>query len=233
MHIGGRASYKGITFTSEKAFVRAGDNGDYVRTIPKARSGFIMKLGNIPFLRGLTLFLQPGMIAVLALLLVNDVLSFSGIDIESEVSDYALLIVLFAAAIVLWIIQRARGRSLKTLKKYHAAEHMAINTYEAGKPLTAENVKTALRTHPRCGTNLAVIFLIIGVPLICIFPYCLSLLIMICISYELFLALPKLKFLKPLFKACLWIQYNITTARPDDSEIETAVRGLSTLMQRS
>ena len=47
--------------------------------------------------------------------------------------------------------------------KYHGAEHKTIFTYEAGMPLTVENVRTFPRLHPRCGTNFLMIVMLISI----------------------------------------------------------------------
>jgi uncharacterized protein YqhQ len=46
--------------------------------------------------------------------------------------------------------------------KYHGAEHQAINCIEAGAELTPENCLLQTRLHPRCGTNFAIIVIMIG-----------------------------------------------------------------------
>lgn len=231
--IGGKASYKGVTFASAAMRVRAGENpgGDYARAVPKTQGKLSKKLGRVPFLRGLTLLFQPGMWAVLVLLAINDALTIAGIDTDFGIFDWAALIALAAVLAVLWLVRKARGGSLAAVRRYHAAEHMAINTYEAGKPLTVENVAAAKRTHPRCGTNLAVILLPLAVPVVIFCPYGLCLVPAVCLAYEIFLALPKRRRLKPLYKAGLWAQQHITTAAPNEKEIEVAVRGLKMLVE--
>lgn len=46
--------------------------------------------------------------------------------------------------------------------RYHGAEHQAINCMEAKQPLTPENCLLQTRLHPRCGTNFAIIVILIG-----------------------------------------------------------------------
>lgn len=46
--------------------------------------------------------------------------------------------------------------------QYHGAEHKTIFTYEAGLPLTVENVRPFGRLHPRCGTNFLMIVMLIS-----------------------------------------------------------------------
>lgn len=49
---------------------------------------------------------------------------------------------------------------ISPLAAYHGAEHKVVNTIEAGEPLQLEIVRKKPREHPRCGTNLAVLFLV-------------------------------------------------------------------------
>ena len=46
---------------------------------------------------------------------------------------------------------------------YHGAEHKTIFCYEAGLPLTVENVRKQRRFHPRCGTSFLVLMLIVSI----------------------------------------------------------------------
>lgn len=47
---------------------------------------------------------------------------------------------------------------LSNLAAYHASEHQVVHAMEKGYPLHPEWVKVMPREHPRCGTNLVVIF---------------------------------------------------------------------------
>jgi uncharacterized protein YqhQ len=48
--------------------------------------------------------------------------------------------------------------------RFHGGEHQAIAAYEAGVDLTPENAVTRSLYHPRCGTNLATLALLLMVP---------------------------------------------------------------------
>lgn len=50
----------------------------------------------------------------------------------------------------------------RTLLQYHAAEHMAVNTAEAGLPMSAESAAGQSRIHPRCGTSFALWAMLVG-----------------------------------------------------------------------
>ena len=47
--------------------------------------------------------------------------------------------------------------------KYHGAEHKTIACYEAGEPLTVENILKHSRFHPRCGTSFMFLVLAISI----------------------------------------------------------------------
>lgn len=54
-------------------------------------------------------------------------------------------------------------KDIQRVFQYHGAEHKTIFTYEAGLPLTVENVRTFPRLHPRCGTNFLMIVMLISI----------------------------------------------------------------------
>lgn len=47
--------------------------------------------------------------------------------------------------------------------QYHGAEHKTIFCYEAGLPLTVENVRRMRRFHPRCGTSFLILMLLVSI----------------------------------------------------------------------
>lgn len=48
--------------------------------------------------------------------------------------------------------------------RFHGGEHQAIAAYEAGMELTVANASTRTLYHPRCGTNLAILAMLLMVP---------------------------------------------------------------------
>ncbi|MGI6262817.1 MAG: DUF1385 domain-containing protein [Succiniclasticum sp.] len=54
-------------------------------------------------------------------------------------------------------------KDIQRVFQYHGAEHKTIFTYEAGLPLTVENVRKFPRLHPRCGTNFLMIVMSISI----------------------------------------------------------------------
>jgi hypothetical protein len=57
----------------------------------------------------------------------------------------------FLLAFALWF-------RLSWVAGYHAAEHQTVHAIERNEPLTVERVALMPRPHPRCGTNLVVLF---------------------------------------------------------------------------
>ena len=52
---------------------------------------------------------------------------------------------------------------MKRVFSYHGAEHKTIRCYEAGLPLTVENVRNQTRLHPRCGTSFLFVVMILSI----------------------------------------------------------------------
>jgi hypothetical protein len=69
-----------------------------------------------------------------------------------------LLNALFAALHILFVLLLFRFTPLAGV---HAAEHQTVHALERGLPLTVENVGKMPRAHPRCGTNLMAIAVIV------------------------------------------------------------------------
>ena len=57
----------------------------------------------------------------------------------------------------------SRMQEMKRVFSYHGAEHKTIRCYEAGLPLTVENVRMQTRLHPRCGTSFLLVVMVISI----------------------------------------------------------------------
>ncbi|MBR6091137.1 MAG: DUF1385 domain-containing protein, partial [Anaerolineaceae bacterium] len=152
---------------------------------------------------------------------------------------------LFRLAVVLiYMIAVSQMEDIKRVFRYHGAEHKTINCYEAGLEMTVENARKQSRQHPRCGTAFMVTVVIISVVLfILIGPFTktlasrlLSRLLLIPViagvSYEfIFFTAKHLDnpVVKILAKPNLAVQ-NITTAEPDDSMLEVALKSFETML---
>jgi uncharacterized protein YqhQ len=127
---------------------------------------------------------------------------------------------------------------LKRVFQYHAAEHKAINAYEAGEPLEPEVVQRYSLIHPRCGTAFLLWVMVIAVFVYAIFgrlPWywlivtrIVFLPIIAGIAYELIRFAGKhsgSRVLKVLLAPGLWLQ-RLTTREPSLDQIEVSIRAL-------
>jgi uncharacterized protein YqhQ len=137
--------------------------------------------------------------------------------------------------------------SLKEIRRvfqYHGAEHKAINTFEAGLPLTMENAKAQSRIHPRCGTSFVMVVLILAIfvfsligrpPIWIRIPLHIALLPLVAgIAYEAIKFAGRHKdsrFTRWLLAPGLWSQH-ITTREPDEAQIEVALRALQAVVEQ-
>ncbi|HEY4349421.1 MAG TPA: DUF1385 domain-containing protein [Gaiellaceae bacterium] len=128
--------------------------------------------------------------------------------------------------------------SLKRVFQYHAAEHKAINAYEAGEELTPEVAQRYSLIHPRCGTAFLLWVMVIGVFVFALFGrpawYWLivsriALLPVIAgVAYELIRFAGRHADNRVLMTALapgLWLQ-RLTTREPTLDQLEVSIRAL-------
>ncbi|MGG1263737.1 DUF1385 domain-containing protein [Brevibacillus laterosporus] len=116
------------------------------------------------------------------------------------------------------------------LSRYHGAEHMAYNAFNAGVDLTIDNVRKMSRVSDNCGTNLITMLVVILIILMFLFPYMplSNLFLSLSISYEIF-RLEGNIISKPFIALGGFVQKYISTVEPDDKQIETAILALKAL----
>jgi len=64
---------------------------------------------------------------------------------------------------VTYMLLVSRMKEMRRVFSYHGAEHKTIRCYEAGLPLTVENVRQQTRKHPRCGTSFLFVVMILSI----------------------------------------------------------------------
>ena len=75
------------------------------------------------------------------------------------------------AIFLLYMFLCTRMKELHRVFEYHGAEHKTIACYEAGLPLTVENIRKQSRFHPRCGTSFMILVIIISIFLYAVLPW--------------------------------------------------------------
>ena len=125
-------------------------------------------------------------------------------------------------------------KDIRRTYMYHGAEHKTIFCYEAGLPLTVENVRKQKRLHPRCGTSFLILTLIVSI-LVSMFiridymplrfaVKLLTLPLIVGIGYELIkLAGRKDNRLTRILSAPGVALQHLTVYEPDDDMIECAI----------
>lgn len=135
----------------------------------------------------------------------------------------------------------SRMKEIHRVFEYHGAEHKSIACYEAGLPLTVENIRPQRRFHPRCGTSFLFLVVFISIivgsfiswdnPAIRMLLKLALIPVVVGISYELIkLAGRSDGMLTRIISAPgMWLQ-RITTCEPDDSQIECAIAALEAVI---
>ena len=130
---------------------------------------------------------------------------------------------------------------IKRVFQYHGAEHKVINCYEAGLPLTVENVQKQSRLHYRCGSSFILFTVFVGMVVYFFVPTdpfavrlasrILLIPVVIGISFEVLQAtnaLRNIPVLRYLGYPGLWLQL-LTTKPPHDDQVEVAIASFNKL----
>src|SRR5438477_4042086 len=132
---------------------------------------------------------------------------------------------------------------LRRVFQYHAAEHKAINAYEAGEELEPETVQRHSLIHPRCGTAFLLWVMVIAIFVFAFFgrPHwywliatrILLLPLIAGLAYELIRFAGKHtgnRVLMALLAPGLWLQ-RLTTREPTLDQIEVSIRALRDVLE--
>lgn len=155
--------------TGVKALMRSADlypEGSVEEEPSKFDQWLEKKLGNEGFQKaviGMAVFMGLGLSVLLFFLLPMVISSFFDRWIEStlllNLLEGLVRIIIFMA----YMLGVSRMNEMKRVFSYHGAEHKTIRCYEAGLPLTVENVRKQTRLHPRCGTSFLLVVMVISI----------------------------------------------------------------------
>jgi uncharacterized protein YqhQ len=133
---------------------------------------------------------------------------------------------------------------LRRVFQYHAAEHKAINAYEAGEELEPERVQRFSLIHPRCETAFLLWVMVIAIFVFAFFgrpawywliaTRILLLPVIAGLAYELIRFAGKHtgnRVLMTLLAPGLWLQ-RLTTREPTLDQIEVSIRALREVLER-
>lgn len=145
------------------------------------------------------------------------------------------------AIFLLYIWGISRMKDIRRVFQYHGAEHKTIHCYEAGLPLTVENVQQFSRLHPRCGTNFLLIVMLVSIFVFAFLGWpslaeriasrILLLPVVAGISYEIIRLAGRSEnvIIQTAIKPGLWLQY-LTTRPPEDEMVEVAIESLKAVL---
>ncbi len=161
------------------------------------------------------------------------------------------------AIFLTYMLLVSRMKEMKRVFAYHGAEHKTIRCYEAGLPLTVENVRNQTRLHPRCGTSFLLVVMVISIlvfsvassgllaavpaletmrgsflyRLIMIVFKLLLLPLIVSVTYEInrWAGRHDNGFTRILTAPGMWLQ-NFTTQEPDDPMIEVGIAAVQAVL---
>lgn len=218
------------------------------------------KLGNTKFqdfVIGTAVALGLGMSVLLFFLLPNFISTFFDLWVDSNLLRNLIEGIVRITIFFIYMFAVSRMGEMKRVFAYHGAEHKTIRCYEAGLPLTVENVRIQTRKHPRCGTSFLFVVLILsilifsvgssllltiapgleamrgslGYSLIMLVFKLLLLPLVVSVSYEVNRLVGRYDNLFTRFLSApgMWFQ-NFTTNEPDDSMIEVGIAALEAVL---
>lgn len=146
------------------------------------------------------------------------------------------------AIFLLYMFLISRTKEIKRVFQYHGAEHKTINCFESEQELTVENVRPCTRLHKRCGTSFLVFVMLISmvvfffvrtdaillrlVTRILLVPFIAG------VSYEVirWAGNSESRLVQIVSYPGFCLQ-KLTTAEPDDSQIECAIAAMKGVLE--
>lgn len=188
-------------------------------------------VSSIPFLRGVMamfeVYVNKKIGALVFLIIVLGIISPLVTGAES------LMIPISTINLFAFIILSLTVFLLKfsEISKYHSAEHMVGNNFTHNRKMTLENVKKSSRIHRHCGTNLAILALIIFECVINLFDQLsvniLTPLLYVSagIAFEIHVTDNKLlnKIFYPFYFVSGIIQFLTVTSHPSEKHLQVAI----------
>lgn len=209
------------------------------------------------FVIGSAVALGLGMMILLFFLLPNFISTFFDKWVSSNILRNLIEGAVRIGIFLIYMFSVSRMNEIKRVFAYHGAEHKTIRCYEAGLPLTVENVRMQTRKHPRCGTSFLFVVLILSILVFSVassvllsvapvletmrgsllyslimFGFKLLLLpLVVGISYEFNRLIGRYDnfFTRIMTAPGVWFQ-NFTTNEPDDKMIEVGIAALEAVL---
>ena len=189
---------------------------------------------------GFALLLTIGLFVVLPAYIINFVEKHVHSNVLLNFVEGGLKITFFIG----YIAAISFMKDIRRVFQYHGAEHKAINCYEAGDPLTVENVRAHSIFHRRCGTSFIIFVLLVSIFIFSFFgrpPFLLRvglhpllLPVVAGISYEIIRLAGRKNapwIIRVISLPGIWTQ-RLTTREPVDDQIEVAIEELNAVIAK-
>lgn len=258
----GMFSFFDSQVTGVKALMRSVDLApeEYQEEPSKFDLWLEQKLGNEKFQQviiGIAVALGLGLSIGLFFLLPMIIGGFFDKWIDSTVGLNLVEGIVRMCIFMVYMLLVSRMEEMRRVFSYHGAEHKTIRCYEAGLPLTVENVRRQTRLHPRCGTSFLLVVMVISIlvfsvassGLLAVFPgletirgtfgyrllmiafKLLLLPVVVGITYEInrWCGRHDNWLTRILSAPGMWMQ-NFTTNEPDDSMIEVGIAAVQAVL---
>jgi uncharacterized protein YqhQ len=179
-----------------------------------------------------------------------------GLGLEVQSPAFQAITGAFKLAIVVgYLLAIRRVPDIRRVFQYHGAEHKTISTYEANEPLTVANARAKTTMHPRCGTTFLVMVALVSILVFTGVGWALPrihtgsalldnvtffveklpfLPVIAAVTFEIQRLFARYFTTGPL-RALLWpgfLVQKITTAEPDDAQLEVALASLRVTLFR-
>ncbi len=142
-----------------------------------------------------------------------------------------------------YVVAVGQMQDIREVFQYHGAEHRAINTFEAGRPLDFDSTRDFGTVHVRCGTNFILIVLVVSIFVFAVLPWnsvlervilrLLLLPVVAGIAYEIIRFAGRHaenRTMRTLLAPGLALQY-LTTRPPQNGQVEVALAALNAVIE--
>ena len=239
--IGGSASNNGVEFETDDFTAKfvMDESGNYVITHRKRLPvGRIREcLSYNPIVKGIHAIFDGKPILTFPILGLIALDFIGATESVSNLNKNVLPAILIATGVILlasifYLIKKILYRIKKTWM-FHGAEHKTIYTHEKGLDLTLENVRASPCIARRCGTNIAIFYVIFFTFLWFVVDYqSIRRIGAFVLAYELFDLKngDRLPVLKVFFRLGQWCQQRLFTKEPTDIQIIASIETINTLI---
>lgn len=165
--------------------------------------------------------------------------------------DGGIKIILF----ILYIFVISTIKDVKNIFKYHGAEHKSVHVFESDLPLTVQYAQMQSRIHPRCGTSLILLTIMISIFLFSLLLPNIPIISNDVLIQNLFLMMLKIPLMFPIAGLAYEIQkismknqnkllfqilvlpgtimQKLTTKEPTSDQLEVALAALKSVIERA